>query len=50
MYKWWHTTLMKGEKMSCKRVGTKNGLGHYNIVIECGYDINGDRIRIRRQF
>ena len=36
--------------MSCKRVGTKNGLGHYNIVIECGYDINGDRIRIRRQF
>ena len=36
--------------MSCKRIGTKNGLGHYEIIIECGYDAYGKRSRIKRQF
>lgn len=36
--------------MSCKRVGTKNGIGHYEIIVECGYDIKGNRKRKRKQF
>lgn len=36
--------------MSCKRVGTKNGIGHYEIIVECGYNAFGKRNRIKRQF
>ena len=31
--------------MSYKRIGTKNGIGQYEIIIEAGYDINGKRLR-----
>lgn len=37
--------------MSCKRIGTKNGVSLYEITIECGYDsITGNRIRKKKRF
>ncbi len=37
--------------MSYKRIGTKDGIGHYEIIIEAGYDIHGKRQRKRfREF
>ena len=37
--------------MSCKRIGNKDGIGLYEIIIECGYDLStGKRIRKKKRF